>query len=180
MDKWFSDDFDESFEPLLQDMAKGIPKDLMTETKLPDGSIVRQYGPLVYGYSISIGPDGKPVIQEFGNIKPTQRPQTFGSEQRDLTPAEAREPLVDIINEGEQIRVVAELPGVSKSDIKTTIADDKLTIQVQSPTRKYYKEVQLPTTVDPDSTKASYNNGVLELLLKQTKPKPKGKEIKID
>ena len=74
-DKWFSDDFDESFEPLLQDMAKGIPKDLMTETKLPDGSIVRQYGPLVYGYSISIGPDGKPVIQEFGNIKPTQRPK---------------------------------------------------------------------------------------------------------
>ena len=178
MDSWFSD-FDEAFEPMLQDMAKGIPKDLMTETRLPDGSIVRQYGPLVYGYSISVGPNGKPVIQEFGNIKPTQRPKAFGSEQRYLEPTEAREPLVDIINEADQVRVVAELPGVDKSDIKTTIADDKLTIRVESPTRKY-KEVQLPTAVDPNSTKASYTNGVLEIRLKQTKPKSKGKEVKID
>lgn len=179
MDSWLSD-VDEAFEPMLQDMTKGIPKDLMTETRLSDGSIVRQYGPLVYGYSISIGPDGKPVIQEFGNIKPTQRPKAFGSEQRYLPPTEAREPLVDIINEADHVRVVAELPGVDKSEIKTTVADDKLTIQVESPTRKYYKEVQLPTPVDPDSTEASYNNGVLEILLKQTKPKPKGKEVKID
>ena len=179
IDSWFSD-FDETFEPMLQDMAKGIPKDLMTETKLPDGSIVRQYGPLVYGYTMHIGPDGKLVIQEFGNVKPAQRAKAFGSEQRYLAPTEAREPLVDIINQGEQIRVVVELPGVNKSDIQTTIADDILTIQVQSPTRKYYKEVQLPTSVDPDSTKASYNNGVLEIRLKQTKPKQKGKEVKID
>jgi len=182
MDKWFSDDFDESFEPMLQEMAKGLPKEYMTETRLPDGSVVRQYGPLVYGYTMSVGPDGKPVIQEFGNIKPSQRPKAFGSEQRQLEPAptEAREPLVDIINDVNQIRVVAELPGVNKSDIKTTIAEDKLTIQVETPTRKYYKEVQLPTAVDPDTIKASYNNGVLEIQLKQTKPKPKGKEIKID
>jgi HSP20 family protein len=51
---------------------------------------------------------------------------------------------------------------------------------VESPTRKYYKEVQLPTGVDPDSSKASYNNGVLEIVLRKTKPRPKGKEIKID
>jgi HSP20 family protein len=85
-----------------------------------------------------------------------------------------------VINEAEQIRVLAELPGVEKSDIKTTIAEDSLTIRVESQTRKYYKEVQLPANVDPDSSKASYNNGVLEVTLRKVRAKPKGREIKID
>ena len=75
---------------------------------------------------------------------------------------------------------MAELPGVEKSDIKTSINEDQLTIKVDSPTQKYYKEVKLPTGVDPDSSKASYNNGVLEITLRKLQPRPKGKEIKID
>jgi HSP20 family protein len=179
MDKWFSD-FDEMFEHMFEDMAKDMPKDLMNERKLPDGSTIRQFGPFVYGYSMSMGPDGKPIVQEFGNVKPSKKPGAFGFEQPALEPKDAREPLVDVINEAEQIRVLAELPGVEKSDIKTTIAEDSLTIRVESQTRKYYKEVQLPANVDPDSSKASYNNGVLEVTLRKVRAKPKGREIKID
>jgi HSP20 family protein len=179
MDRWFSD-VDEMFENMFQDMLKGMPKDMMTERKLPDGSTVKQYGPFVYGYSMSIGPDGKPNIQEFGNVKPSRRPGAFGIQQPALEPKDTREPLVDVINEQAQVRVVAELPGVEKSDIKTSITEDALTIKVDSPTQKYYKEVKLPTGVDPDSSKASYNNGVLEITLRKTQPRPKGKEIKID
>ena len=76
MDKWFSD-FDQMFEHMFEDMAKGMPKDSMSERKLPDGSTVRQFGPFVYGYSMSMGPDGKPIIQEFGNVKPSKRPGTI-------------------------------------------------------------------------------------------------------
>ena len=179
MDKWFSD-FDEMFEHMFEDMAKDMPKDPMNERKLPDGSTIRQFGPFVYGYSMSMGPDGKPIVQEFGNVKPSKKPGAFGFEQPALEPKDAREPLVDVINEPEQIRVLAELPGVEKSDIKTTIAEDSLTIRVESQTRKYYKEVQLPANVDPDSSKASYNNGVLEVTLRKVRAKPKGREIKID
>jgi len=179
MDKWFSD-FDEMFEHMFEDMAKDMPKDPMNERKLPDGSTIRQFGPFVYGYSMSMGPDGKPIVQEFGNVKPSKRQGAFGFEQPALEPKDAREPLVDVINEAEQIRVLAELPGVEKSDIKTTIAEDSLTIRVESQTRKYYKEVQLPANVDPDSSKASYNNGVLEVTLRKVRAKPKGREIKID
>ena len=57
MDRWFGD-VDEMFGNMFQDMLKGMPKDMMTERKLPDGSTVKQYGPYVYGYSMSIGPDG--------------------------------------------------------------------------------------------------------------------------
>jgi HSP20 family protein len=179
MDRWFSD-VDEMFENMFQDMLKGMPKDMMTERKLPDGSTVKQYGPFVYGYSMTIGPDGKPNVQEFGNVKPSRRPGAFGIEQPALEPKETREPLVDVINEPAQVRVVAELPGVEKTDIKTSITEDALTIRVDSATQKYFKEVQLPAGVDPDSSKASYNNGVLEITLRKTQPRPKGKEIKID
>ncbi len=179
MDRWFGD-VDEMFGNMFQDMLKGMPKDMMTERKLPDGSTVKQYGPFVYGYSMSIGPDGKPNVQEFGNVKPSRRPGAFGIQQPALEPKETREPLVDVINEQAQVRVVAELPGVEKSDIKTSINEDQLTIKVDSSTQKYYKEVKLPTGVDPDSSKASYNNGVLEITLRKLQPRPKGKEIKID
>ena len=179
MDRWFSD-FDEMFERMFQDMAKGMPKESMTEKRLPGGSTIRQYGPFVYGYSMSLGPDGKPIIQEFGNVKPSKRPGAFGIEQPALEPLDAREPLVDVINEPEQVRVVAELPGVEKSDIKTTISEDALTIKVESATRKYYKEVKLPAGVNPDTSRASYNNGVLEITLRKLTPRTKGKEIKID
>ncbi len=179
MDRWFSD-IDEMFERMFQDMAKGMPKEHMTEKKLPDGSTIRQFGPFVYGYSMSVGPDGKPVIQEFGNVKPSKRPGAFGLEQPALEPTDSREPLVDVINEPQQVRVVTELPGVEKSDIKTTISEEALTIKVESAARNYYKEVKLPAGVDPDSSKASYNNGVLEIVLQKTRPRPRGKEIKID
>jgi len=179
MDRWFSD-FDEMFERMFQDMAKEMPKDLMKERKMPDGSTIRQFGPFVYGYSMSVGPDGKPIIQEFGNVKPSRRPGMFGMEQPALEPTDSREPMVDVISEAEQVRVVAELPGVEKSDIKTTISEDTLTIKVDTATRKFYKEVPLPAGVDPESSKANYNNGVLEIVLRKVKPRPKGREIRID
>jgi HSP20 family protein len=127
-----------------------------------------------------MGPDGKPIIQEFGNVKPSRKPGAFGLEQPALEPKDSREPLVDVINEADQVRVVAELPGVEKSDIKTTISESKLTINVDSTVRKYYKEIELPSSVDSDTSKASYNNGVLEIVLRKVKPKPRGREIKID
>ena len=179
MDRWFSD-FDEMFEHMFQDMARGMPKESMTEKKLPDGSTVRQFGPFVYGYSMSMGPDGKPIVQEFGNVKPSRKPGAFGMQQPALEPTDAREPLVDVINEAEQVRVLTELPGVEKSDIKTHISEDTLTIKVEAPAHKYYKEVKLPSNVDPDSSKASYNNGVLEIAIRKTRPRPRGREIKID
>jgi len=171
---------DEMFENMFQDMLRGMPKDMMSERKLPDGSTVRQFGPFVYGYSMSMGPDGKPVIQEFGNVKQARRPGAFGMEQPALEPKNTREPLVDVINEPAQVRVVAELPGVEKSAIKTSISDDSLTISVDSATQKYFKEVHLPAGVDADSSKAAYNNDVLEITLRKTQPKLKGREIHID
>jgi len=95
---------------------------------------------------------------------------------------EEREPLVDVIETDGEIHVVAELPGVEKKDIKLHGTEDSLTISVDTPQRKYYKEVQLPAKVKVKEAKTEYKNGVLEVKLPKTKEKkkPKGEPLKID
>src|SRR6185437_820693 len=52
------------------DIQTNAPKELIREYETKEGNKVREVGPIVYGYSMTIGPDGKPHIQEFGNVKP--------------------------------------------------------------------------------------------------------------
>ncbi|MDW7977521.1 MAG: archaeal heat shock protein Hsp20 [Candidatus Caldarchaeum sp.] len=189
-DWWFSrrrrrpSSFFEEFESMIEEMQRefmeeikrimdSIPRELVRETRTPTG-VRREYGPFVYGYSITIGPDGKPVFRQFGNIVPAALPK--GVEVR----AE-REPLVDIIEDEKTVRVVAEIPGVRKDDIDLSLEERKLTIKVDTPERKYYKEVNLPTEVESSGAKAEYNNGVLSVaLLKKQAPKTRGEKIKVE
>jgi HSP20 family protein len=157
-----------------------LPKDLIRERKLPDGGTVREMGPFVYGYSFSMGPDGKPVIREFGNVKPSLKGGPLGSVKPRLDVKEDREPLVDTIVNPETVKVVAELPGVEKSDISLECDGHNLTLKVDTDKRRYYKELELPVEVDPDTSKASYKNGVLELLLTRKRPGSKAKQIAIE
>lgn len=149
-----------------------VPKDYVKERKLPDGSTVKEFGPFVYGYSMKIGPDGKPEIQEFGNIKKSLKglPQV----------KEEREPLVDVVETNSEIRVVVELPGVEKSDIRLHGTEDSLEISVDTPHYKYGKEVTLPSKVKVKEAKSTYKNGVLEVILPKVETSnPKGEPIDI-
>jgi len=169
-------EMEEMMERDLKELTRRAPRDLVRERVLPDGSRVEEWGPFVYGYSITIGPDGRPEIREFGNVKPGAR---FGKPQIDIK--EEREPLVDIMSMDGEIRVVAELPGVEKKDIKLQGTEKSLTISVDTPQRKYFKEVELPSRVDPAKAKSTYKNGVLEVTLqKREEERPRGEPIKIE
>ena len=124
----------------------------------------RVYGPFVYGYSVKIGPDGKPVIREFGNMKPG-----LARGGSPISLSERREPFVDTIEDGDSVKVLAELPGVEKKDIKLLASSDKLTINVDNPERNYYKEIEFPFEIDASIAKSKYRNGVLEVNLKKKK-----------
>ena len=172
------DELEQDFESMFKDLE--LPKDLIRERKLPDGGTVREMGPFVYGYSFSMGPDGKPVIREFGNVKPSLKGGPSGGVKPRLDVKEDREPLVDTIVNPDTVKVVAELPGVEKPDIALECDGQKLTLKVDTNKRRYYKELELPVEVDPDTSKASYKNGVLELLLTRKKTGSKAKQIAID
>lgn len=174
------EDLDRMFNEMFKEMLNDVPQELYRERRLPGGGTVREIGPFVYGYSMTIGPDGKPVVREFGNVKPSTRASPLGLRRPSLEIKEERDPLVDVIPEDEKIRVVAEVPGVERSDIKLNCSEKILTIAVDTEERKYYKEIDLPAEVDPKVSKATYKNGVLEIILKVTKKKLKGESITID
>jgi HSP20 family protein len=164
MEKMMEDEF--------KNFAEKVPKDYVKERKLPDGSTVKEMGPFVYGYSMKIGPDGKPEIRQFGNIKNSLKGPEVKNE---------REPLVDIVETAKEVRVVAELPGVEKTDIKLHGTDDSLTISVNTAQTKYYKEVALPQKVKVKEAKSYYKNGVLEVVFpKAETTEPEGEPIDIE
>jgi HSP20 family protein len=156
----------------LKNFTDKVPKEYVKERKLPDGSTVKELGPFVYGYSMKIGPDGKPEIQEFGNIKKGLKGPPEVKEER--------EPLVDIVETESEVRVVVELPGVEKTDIKLHGTEDSLDISVDTPQNKYYKEVQLPAKVRVKEAASTYKNGVLEVVLPKVElSKSRGETINI-
>jgi HSP20 family protein len=161
------------FERSMKEFEEMVPKELVREYKLPDGSVRREWGPFVYGYSITIGPDGKPIIREFGNVRPSITGGRFSLK-------EEREPFVDVLTTDNEVKVIVELPGVNKEDIKLTATEKSLSINAQSPDRKYSKRVELPEEVDPSSAKSTYKNGILEVTFKKKESRQEGFTIKID
>jgi len=113
----------------------------------------------VYGFSIRTLA-GKPVIESFGNIRETAKGPVV---------EEVREPMIDVFDEEDRILVIAELPGVSESDVKIEVAGDILNLTASDRDRKYAKEILLPCKVKPDSVKTSYKNGILEITLEKEK-----------
>ena len=157
---WFDEFFRfpfEEFDELFRRMMKEFDE-LIRTAELSEGK------PIVRGFSIRIGPDGKPEIREFGT-KPSIKEEI-----------DQRKPLVDVIETDEEVQVIAEMPGVNKEDIELSASETKLEIKAEGENRKYYEVVDLPDEVDPDSAKARYNNGVLEVVLKKKHPKKESKK----
>ena len=80
---------------------------------------------------------------------------------------EEKESIVDVFEEEDHIKIMAELPGVEERDVNLKIEGDVLTISAETSARKYYKEVKLPTSVEKDSVESKYRNGILEIKLRK-------------
>ncbi|MCW4035046.1 MAG: Hsp20/alpha crystallin family protein [Candidatus Bathyarchaeota archaeon] len=176
-------DIDQTFKEMeelmakqFEELSKQAPKDLQREQTLPDGTKVQSYGPFVYGYSVTVGPDGKPKVQEFGNFKAQTR---LGQPHMDVK--EKREPLADVIEADGEIRVIVELPGVEKDEIKLSGTDATLTISVDTVDHKFFKELELPAKIDVKHAKSTYKNGVLDIVVpKKKEEQTKSEDIKIE
>ncbi len=175
---WSFPDIDEMMKEMekefmqFKDIEKQVPKDLVREQQSPDGSVKKEIGPIVYGYSMTIGPDGRPVIREFGNVKRGNEPL------KGIT--DKREPLVDVVEGEKQVRIIAEIPGVRKEDIDIRVDGRVMTISVDTADRKYEKRLQLPETAIIDGAKSSYNNGILEITFEKKQSGNTGVRLKVE
>jgi len=178
----FLDDMFRGFDQMKREMErefenieKRIPKDLIREYNTPQGGTVREVGPIVYGYSMTIGPDGKPKVREFGNLKSSRR---FGSMGRPEISGEI-EPLVDVTTTDKEVKVVVEMPGISKDNIRINVYDGALEVKSEDPQRKYHRSIEIPAETDIETAKSTYNNGILEITFEK-KEQTKRKTIKIE
>jgi HSP20 family protein len=70
---------------------------------------------------------------------------------------------LDVYEDDDQLRVVADIPGVAKEEIDLKCDGDVLTLDAAGQAREYHERVRLPAAVDEHSAQASYNNGILEV-----------------
>ena len=105
-------------------MIKEFPKNIkeLTPEELQN-ELMKYIGKkgFIYGFNFILGPQGKPIIDSFGNLK---KEPLSGKTKVDKT----REPLVEVYEEGELIIVIAEMPGVVKEDIELKATNRSLTI----------------------------------------------------
>ena len=111
----------------------------------------------VCGFSIRTGLGGAPEVRRFGNVRTTAKGPVV---------SDVREPLVDVFDEGEEIVVTAELPGVAEEELTLTPAATVLSLETTG-TRRYAKEIALPLPVDTTSLRRSFRNGILQVQLKK-------------
>jgi HSP20 family protein len=168
------------FEEQFKDIQTKAPKELIREYETPGGGKVREMGPFVYGYSMTIGPDGKPHVREFGNVRSPLAGFGLGAATRPLISSE-REPLADITTTEKEVKVILEMPGVSKENIKINAYESTLDVRSNDPQRKYHEVIDLPAEADVETARSTYKNGILEIVFDTRKgSKAKGKNITIE
>jgi HSP20 family protein len=182
----FFDDMFRGFDQMRREMEKEfgdiekkIPKELVREYNTPQGGKVREVGPIVYGYSMTVGPDGKPRVREFGNIKPSRKLGFDGTIRPEISGE--IEPLVDVTTTDKEVKVVVEMPGISKDKIKVNAYDETLEVKSEDPQRRYHRTIEIPPETDIETAMSSYKNGILEITFKKKEQaKEKGKTIKVE
>lgn len=165
---------DDEFERIFEDVQRFFEstnlKEIIDEMmKSGVGSNKR----FIHGVSFNVGPDGKPRIQEFGN-RPIKK------SGGDPVISEEREPLTDIIEGDDDVAVTVEIPGVEKADIDLNVTKENIEITVDTPQRKYHKNLDLPCDVLPKTTKATYKNGILDVVIKRSEKKKPGSGYKVN
>ncbi len=107
--------------------------------------------PFIAGFSFNMDPEGKPSVQVFGN----------NPVHRDGSRSPINEQVVDEKNGG--LRLLLEMPGVEKDDIAVDATEENALITAEREDRKYRAEIGLRMPVKPESGKAEYKNGILEI-----------------
>jgi HSP20 family protein len=115
----------------------------------------------------------------FSLIGPSWLPKLRETEMEEVMPS------VDIFEEGDNVVVKAELPGIRKEDIDVNMNDNTVSISGEKKKEEkvkrnnYYREersygtftrsFRLPTEVQTDKAKASFKEGILEIRIPKTK-----------
>lgn len=100
-----------------------------------------------------------------------------------------KKPFIDLVETDKEVIATVEMPGLDKGDIKINLTEDQLEISAETKHEEekkekgyiykerrsgsYYRTISLPSSIDSDNSKASYNNGILQITMPKTEIKKK-------
>ncbi|MFH1056349.1 MAG: Hsp20/alpha crystallin family protein [Candidatus Micrarchaeota archaeon] len=155
----FDEDFFAEFDK-IEEMMREMMESHFGELQKGDLHDLGKFKPMVYGFTLEFGPEGKAKLTEFGKNRPVGRVvQKHG--EKDV--------FMDVINNKDDLTIVAELPGVVEEHLHLKAFPKQLGIRVSDPNRLLSKTFGLPAEVDEGSLKYSLKNGILEVVLKKKK-----------
>ena len=86
----------------------------------------------------------------------------------------------EVLDEGDRVRIVVDLPGFRRENIRVYVEDHSIIIRAEEEdrvrARQFYKRFSLPSNVDIDNARASFRNGILEIIV----PKRGVRRIKVE
>ncbi len=169
-------DLNDMFEE-LQKMMRKLSAANNLELELDDNKLqghweVKQIDePNVKGYVVrgSFQSDQPPLgpVSPFEPLSPTrrplrpERPLSFSEE----TNVEKREPLIDVFDGLDEVKVYVELPGEEKNNISLNVTEGEVEIKAKN----FYKTIKVPIDIDVEKASSKHRNNVLEVTLPKKK-----------
>jgi HSP20 family protein len=187
-DDFFTDfeEFEKEFEDTFMDIK--VPKEPLIDYETQEDVQVLEISLFVYGYSMTIELDDKPRVRSrnirndgVGSSGSSKKRKEVSKYNRPQITSE-REPLVEVNVYDKEVKVVLEMPGLSKEHIKIQAYKNSVEISSNHPQRKY-QVIDIPQVADIETIRSTYKNGILEIVFKKkekSKCNNKGREIRIE
>jgi HSP20 family protein len=148
--------------PGFGELVKGLEKSEAFQKRLEtaNAEVARRMGkapPLTRA-----GGTRRSIIPPRTNLKVSRT--TLGEESSVSTPQ--KDMITDMFDEGDNLVIIAELPGIDEKDIEIEVKGDRLVLFARSQDRQYHKVVDLPCTVK-DKPSLTCKNGILRISLEK-------------
>jgi HSP20 family protein len=178
--RYFADLFtdfevEKEFEDIFVDI--NAPKEIMIDHETQEDVGVGQFSSFVYGYSLTIELNDKPRVSSRSSKK-----RKGVSEYNGPQITSEREPLAEINVYDKEVKVVLEMPGVSKEHIKIQAYESSVEVSSDHPQRKY-QVIDIPRVADINTIRSTFKNGILEIVFKKKeklKRNNRRREIRIE
>lgn len=145
-------DNDKEFQRMIRQIERMIRSSIRESPRNKN----RNDDSFIHGFNVNIDSEGNARIKEFGGYPKYKK--KYKTE---------REPVVDVIEDKNDVSVTVEIPGVEKEDVDLRIVDNIFEIKVYDPKNRFHKKIALPCKVKPKSTEAVFNNGLLDVVIKK-------------
>jgi HSP20 family molecular chaperone IbpA len=173
----FSSDFKKMIERMMSEFGKGNLKGKWDINEIDrdgaKGYIIRGR----FGSDQPLDPlDPLNPLEPLDPIRPRTKPQR-PFEVPEIALRETSEPLTDVFDDEETIRIYLEVRGEEKNDIQLNVTAGKVEVKAKN----FCKTINLPTSnIDIEKASSKYKNGVLEVIIPKKEKTPESETRKIN